>query len=367
MLPTGVATSTPSAISSSSRTTSSTLMRIFAVWRRLAQQRHLVDGERAVLVARAVVRRHRQRMDADRPRRGEALGQALGRVAVHQEADAAAMHAVDRHAALAVAVQGLEHEAVAAQRDDDVGLARAATLAVALGELGERRLGLRRLAGEEGDAQVAGAVARRGRCGVGAHPPVTLMCRFTAGRLWRRSMMKSWPLGLRAIASWIAASSGASLAEARSGVRRSAASSWPEAHIERAGAGEPHAVAALAEIMGERRDEAEPPAGLAHGEIARRAAGAVVGLVERPAPLQPRPHQRQRQILVEPRLAADLAHRHDLDEDEVEALLAAPGDEMVELVVVDAFERDGVDLDREPGALARPRCRPAPCRACPSG
>ena len=49
----------------------------------------------------------------------------------------------------------------------------------------------------------------------------------TAGPLWRRSMMKSWPLGLRAIASVIARSSSSSLSEARSGARRSAASSWP--------------------------------------------------------------------------------------------------------------------------------------------
>ena len=57
-----------------------------------------------------------------------------------------------------------------------------------------------------------------------------------------------------------------------------------EAHIERAGAGQPDAVAALAEIMGQRRDEAEPPAGLAHrahsapgrrcGSRSRRASSA---------------------------------------------------------------------------------------------
>src|SRR6266853_1086414 len=35
-------------------------------------------------------------------------------------------------------------------------------------------------------------------------PPVTLMCRATAGRLWRRSITKSWPLGLRVIASSMA-------------------------------------------------------------------------------------------------------------------------------------------------------------------
>ena len=74
-----------------------------------------------------------------------------------------------------------------------------------------------------------------------------------------------------------------------------------EAHVERAGAGEPHAVAAFAEIMGHRRDEAEPAAGLLHAHIAGRAAGAVVEVLERVARRQPRPHQRQRQILVDAR------------------------------------------------------------------
>ncbi len=44
---------------------------------------------------------------------------------------------------------------------------------------------------------------------------------------WRRSMMKSWPLGLRAIAAVIAWSRISSLSDARNGARRSAASSWP--------------------------------------------------------------------------------------------------------------------------------------------
>jgi hypothetical protein len=60
-----------------------------------------------------------------------------------------------------------------------------------------------------------------------AHPPVTLMWRATAGRLVRRSMTKSCPLGLRAIAASMAARSGSSLELARNGARRSAASSWP--------------------------------------------------------------------------------------------------------------------------------------------
>ena len=93
-------------------------------------------------------------------------------------------------------------------------------------------------------------------------PPVTLMWRATAGFLWRRSMTKSWPLGLRAIAS--------SMARAESSVVGASPQRRPqvggvvlaETHIERAGAGEPHAVAAFAEIVRQRRDEPEPPAGL---------------------------------------------------------------------------------------------------------
>src|SRR3546814_16794583 len=47
-----------------------------------------------------------------------------------------------------------------------------------------------------------------------------------------------------------------------------------QAHVERAGAGQPHAVAAFTEVMGHRRDEAEAPAGLLHAQIARRPTGA---------------------------------------------------------------------------------------------
>src|SRR5215510_5009666 len=52
-----------------------------------------------------------------------------------------------------------------------------------------------------------------------------------------------------------------------------------EAHVERTRAGEPHAVAALAEIMRQRRDEAKATAGLAHAHIAGRPARAIVDLV----------------------------------------------------------------------------------------
>ncbi len=59
------------------------------------------------------------------------------------------------------------------------------------------------------------------------HPPVTLMCRATAGFFERRSMMKSWPLGLREMASSMAWPRATSPLVARRTPRRSAASSWP--------------------------------------------------------------------------------------------------------------------------------------------
>src|SRR3990170_3054237 len=116
------------------------------------------------------------------------------------------------------------------------------------------------------------------------------MWRATGGGGWRGAMTKAWALGLPAFAAGVAAPSGPSAAPA-----------------------------------------------------ARRAAAALVGIGERPAPVEPCPHDRQRQILLDPGVGADLAHRHHLDEGEIEALGAAPGDEIVELVVVDALEGDRVD------------------------
>src|SRR6202521_6040642 len=72
-----------------------------------------------------------------------------------------------------------------------------------------------------------------------------------------------------------------------------------ETHEQRAGAGDAHAIAALAEVMGQRRDEAEEAAGLLDAHISCRPAGAVVAVAERIALRQARPHRRQRQILVD--------------------------------------------------------------------
>jgi hypothetical protein len=48
-------------------------------------------------------------------------------VFVHQEADGAAMHAVDRHARTHVPVQRLQHQSVAAERHHDIGRGRIVT------------------------------------------------------------------------------------------------------------------------------------------------------------------------------------------------------------------------------------------------
>ena len=104
----------------------------------LAEQRHLVDGERLVRLAGLVVGDHRQRMDAADIGVGEALVQILLAVVVHQEADRAAVHAVDRHAVVHEAMQRLQHVAVAAECHDGIGLGRIA-IAIAFRQSGRAR------------------------------------------------------------------------------------------------------------------------------------------------------------------------------------------------------------------------------------
>jgi len=73
------------------------------------------------------------------------------------------MHAVDGQSAVAEAVQGLKHEAIAAEGDDDVRILRRHR-AIARHQAFPRRFRLGRLAGNEGDlVEEAGRVAHR--CG----------------------------------------------------------------------------------------------------------------------------------------------------------------------------------------------------------
>src|SRR5438046_7738535 len=83
-----------------------------------------------------------------------------------------------------------------------------------------------------------------------------------------------------------------------------------ETHEECAGAGQTNAVAALAEIVGQRRDKAEPPAGFPHRHVARGTAGAVIALIEYPPPLQSGAHPGPRHVLVQTVYPTDRATRH---------------------------------------------------------
>ncbi len=118
--------------------------------RGLAEQRDLVESVQAMHLSLAVTRFHQQRVDDGLARRGEPSTQMIGVVLVHQEADGAAMHAVDRLAGAHEAVQRLQHEAVAAERDDHIGGLRRG-VAVVLAQALTRLLGFGIGACQEGD------------------------------------------------------------------------------------------------------------------------------------------------------------------------------------------------------------------------
>jgi len=81
---------------------------------RLAEQGHLVDRVGFVGLTGGVHRAHAERVDDGLARVPQAFRQTLSCEVVHQEADRAAMHAVDRFAGVHERVQRLQHEAVAA-------------------------------------------------------------------------------------------------------------------------------------------------------------------------------------------------------------------------------------------------------------
>ena len=116
----------------------------------LPPQRHFIDRSRRLLLAVHIARAHEQRMDDRGLRRRQAGAQApLGKV-VHQEAERAAIHPVYRLRRRHGAVQGLQHRAVPAQGDDDVGLF-IGDVAVAGDEPLARPLGFRREGSDEID------------------------------------------------------------------------------------------------------------------------------------------------------------------------------------------------------------------------
>ena len=87
----------------------------------LPKQRNFVEGERLVGAAMLVFRGHFERMQDHRLGAGEAVVEPVRPVGIHQKPDAAAVHAVNRNAEMQEAVEGLQHETVATERDDDFG------------------------------------------------------------------------------------------------------------------------------------------------------------------------------------------------------------------------------------------------------
>ncbi len=110
---------------------------------------------------------------------GQPLDQPILAVVVEQEADRAAIHAVDRDAAAEMVMHGLQHEPVAAERDDGVGVVGRG-VAVALDERGARLIRLWRVAGDEGDGiegghdhvDALGACLRSGHYKCDGAPPM---------------------------------------------------------------------------------------------------------------------------------------------------------------------------------------------------
>ncbi len=168
------------------------------------------------------------------------------------------------------------------------------------------------------------------------------MTLMTAGLRWRQSMMKSCPRGLRAIAAVMASSSRSMLPAARTALRRPAASS--------SRAGQAHAIAALAEIMGHRRNETKPALRLGDVHIAGRTARLVRDVLQRKGTLQARAHDREWQILVGP-VPLDIADRHGLHQSDPHTLAVCPPDHVGQLVFIRPLERHRVDFDINAGAL----------------
>ncbi|EKD60276.1 MAG: hypothetical protein ACD_54C00842G0001, partial [uncultured bacterium] len=126
-----------------------------------------------------------------------------------------------------------------------------------------------------------------------------------------------------------------------------------QTHIQLAGAGQPDAVAAFAEIMRQRRDEADALAGFGKPDIAGGATGAVGQIDQREAGCQFCAQIFQRPVLIEPLCLAHIAHRHDLDKGQIVAVAGAPIGEGKQFGFVEAFQRHGVDFYLQTGFFRR--------------
>ena len=109
-----------------------------------------------MLLAVDIARLHSQGMNGVDLGCGEPLDEIVLAVLVHEEADRAAVHAVDRDLRAHIAMQSLQHQAVTAERDNGVGRLRR-DIAIAGGKTRFGLVRLRGLARREGDAAKAAA------------------------------------------------------------------------------------------------------------------------------------------------------------------------------------------------------------------
>ena len=127
----------------------------------LAEERHLVVGEALMALAGSIDRRHGERMDLRDHRPLEPPDELAFAELVHQEADRAAVHAVNRDAIAHEAVQRLQHEAVAAERNDCIGFLRRG-VAIEVHKPLERGAGLGHVTRHERDPlELPGALGHR--------------------------------------------------------------------------------------------------------------------------------------------------------------------------------------------------------------
>ena len=163
--------------------------------------------------------------------------------------------------------------------------------------------------------------------------------------------MKSCPLGLRAIAASMATCRSSSLSDARKGVRKSAASSWPRhmnsvpVQVTRTRLHE------FAEIMRERCDEADASAGLLRAHIARRATGRVSDRLEREAFAEALRAPASAGLLIDA-LAVDFAEWHHFDEGDVHTAPMRPLRQRVNSSSFTSFSATALILIASPASCA---------------
>ena len=127
-----------------------------------------------------------------------------------------------------------------------------------------------------------------------------------------------------------------------------------EAEIKRAVGGQAHTVAAGAEVLRDRRDEADAQIRAGHAHVTRGTAARHDGRHQVESFRQPAADIFETHVMIAGG-AAGVAHGHGLDQPQREILLDAELHHVLDLVVVDVLHHHHVDLDRMHAGPARGR------------